>query len=182
MPKKVKITAVAVVIILFAILAASTLAYFTTESTAHNVITTGKVEISVDFPNNTVSVMPAETVACEAKISSAADAQPAWLRAKAEFVVYDASGKKMDVDPVELKDLISLAYGDQWMEKDGWWYYEDVFSGDAAVSFLESVSFSGPNMTNQYQGSKVEIIVTAQAVQIIHNGDSAAEAAGWPDE
>ena len=182
MPKKVKITAVAVVIILFAILAASTLAYFTTESTAHNVITTGKVEISVDFPNNTVSVMPAETVACEAKISSAADAQPAWLRAKAEFVVYDASGKKMDVDPVELKDLISLAYGDQWMEKDGWWYYNTaVKSGETTKPLFEEVAFSGPHMDNKYQSCTVVIDVTAQAVLKANNGNSVMEALGWPE-
>ena len=182
MPKKVKITAVAALIILLAIFAAGTFAYFTTESSARNVITTGEIELCVDFPNNTVAVMPAETVEREAKISSAADAQPAWLRARAEFVVYDAFGAKMDVDPGELASIMSLSCGDDWTEKDGWWYYEDVFSGNKTVTFLQSVSFSGPNMTNEYQGGKVEIVVTAQAVQTAHNNGSAAKADGWPDE
>ena len=64
MPKKVKITAVAVVIILFAILAASTLAYFTTESTAHNVITTGKVEISGGVEQIYFTVLPRKRFNC----------------------------------------------------------------------------------------------------------------------
>ena len=93
----------------------------------------------------------------------------------------------MQINPDTLKTVISLTVnGDDWRQKTGdseWWYYTDaVRRGESTEPFFTQVVFNGPNMTNEYQNSTVDIIVTAQAVQTANNGTAAENAVGWPAE
>ena len=45
---------------------------------------------------------------------------------------------------------------------------------------MTKVSFSGPGMTNEYQGCTIEVTITAQAVQADNNKTTVLEALGWP--
>ena len=88
---KKKIISLAVVIALFAIAAMGTLAYFTDSDTAHNVITTGKIDITlndktieagvmVDFPpKGVIGVMPTQTVDKIVSVTNSG-VNDAWVR------------------------------------------------------------------------------------------------------
>ena len=191
---KKKITILAVVAMCLAILASGTIAYFTAEDQAHNVITSGAVDIEIEewqqtdeglvpYPkDNPIDVMPGVTVSKIATIKNLeADA---YIRAKFDVVIIREDKTVMELSPEELASIISLTMnGEDWLRKDGdgeWWYYADaVAMGESTEAFFTEVIFDGPNMTNEYQNCTVEITVTAQAVQKANNGDSALEAAGW---
>ena len=197
---KKKIFAVMMVLICLAIAATGTLAYFTSEETAHNIITTGAVDIDLEewqdldgdgqnytpYPpeNQPINVMPGVTVSKIATIKSLeADA---YIRAKFDVVIKRADKSVMEVSPEELEKVISLTMGSEnWIRKEGdntWWYYKDAISGGASTeAFFTEVVFDGPNMTNEYQNCTAEVIVIAQGVQKANNGSSVLEA-GWPEE
>ena len=197
---KKKIFAVMMVLICLAIAATGTLAYFTSEETAHNIITTGAVDIDLEewqdldgdgqnytpYPpeDQPINVMPGVTVSKIATIKSLeADA---YIRAKFDVVIKRADKSVMEVSPEELEKVISLTMGsDNWIRKEGdntWWYYKDAIAGGASTeAFFTEVVFDGPNMTNVYQNCTAEVIVTAQGVQKANNGSSVLEA-GWPEE
>lgn len=188
---KRRIAAVALIVVCLSILAYNSLAYFTAEDTAHNVITAGAVEISVKewqqtedglvpYPKNTpITVMPGTGVSKIVTVKNH-DAQ-SFIRAKLEVTVTDVNGEEL---PFKMDDeIILLAMNTKdWTQKDGWWYYSSSVDPDTATQpLMTEVKFDGLNMTNEYQNCIVQIDVTAQAVQAANNADTALEAAGWPD-
>lgn len=191
---KKKILLLATLAMCLAILASGTIAYFTAEDQAHNVITSGAVDIEIEewqqtdeglvpYPkDNSIDVMPGVTVSKIATIKNIeADA---YIRAKFDVVIIREDKSVMELSPEELASIISLTMnGEDWLRKDGdneWWYYANAVAvGESTEAFFTEVVFDGPNMTNEYQNCTVEITVTAQAVQKANNGDSAFEAAGW---
>ena len=194
---KKKILLLAVVAICGAILVSGTLAYFTAEDQAHNVITTDAVYIEIEewqetdeglvpYPkDDPIEVMPGVTVSKIATIKNV-EAE-AYIRAKFEVVIIDANGRVMELSQNIQDNIITLNMnGNDWLRKDGdgeWWYYEDsIDTGDSTEAFFTEVVFDGPNMTNEYQNCTVEVTVKAQAVQTANNGTSVLDAAGWPAE
>ena len=191
---KKKILLLATLAMCLAILASGTIAYFTAEDQAHNVITSGAVDIQIEewqqtdeglvpYPkDNSIEVMPGVTVSKIATIKNLeADA---YIRAKFDVVITREDKTVMELSPEELASIISLTMnGEDWLRKDGdneWWYYANAVAvGESTEAFFTEVVFDGPNMTNEYQNCTVEITVTAQAVQKANNGNSALEAAGW---
>ena len=184
-----KILLLAAVAICISILASGTLAYFTAEDKAHNVITTNAVDIQIEewqnevgkpYPDEAISVTPGVTVS---KIATVKNLEaPSYIRAKFEVVITRADGSVMELSPETLASIISLTMnGEEWLRKDGddeWWYYNaPVQTGESTEAFFTEVVFDGANMTNEYQNCTVEIIVKAQAVQTANNGSSALEAA-----
>lgn len=194
---KKKILLLAALVICVAVAASGTLAYFTAEDQAHNVITSGDVDIEIEewqrtdeglvpYPKDKpIVAMPGITVSKIATIKN--NEAEAYIRAKFEVVIKDADGNAKDLSQETLNSLISInTNGDDWIRKDGddtWWYYGDaVESKDSTEAFFTEVIFDGPNITNEYQNCTVEIIVSAQAVQAANNGKSFIKAAGWPKE
>ena len=191
---KKKILTLATIAICAAVAASGTLAYFTAEKQVHNVITTGAVDIRVEewqneigtpYPDEPIEVMPGAVVS---KITTVKNLEAdAYVRAKFDIVITDEDGNEMQINLDTLKSVISLTVnGDDWRQKTGdgeWWYYTDaVRRGESTEPFFTQVVFNGPNMTNEYQNSTVDIIVTAQAVQTANNGTAAENAVGWPAE
>ena len=189
---KKRILTVAAIIVCLALLGAGTLAYFTDEATAHNVITSNGIDIEIaeyhlsekdelePYPSEPIAVMPGVSVSKIVQVDNL-DAT-AWIRANVTIVVKDAEGVPMNLSADTLASIIALDYNTEaWTAKDGWFYHnEPVAKGDSTESLFETVKFSGPNMTNEYQNCTVEIIVDAQATQHANNGATALEAAGWP--
>ena len=181
---KRKLLIVSIVAICIAILAAGSLAYFTAEGTAHNVITTGGVEIElkewadaekkIPFENMT-GVMPGTPVTkiVEVKNTGASDA---WVRVKVEKKIEPKTeGVEIDPNLVEL-DLDT----EKWEYKDGFYYYKEALKpNETTKPILGSVTFK-PTMGNEYQNAKISVEVSAQAVQTANNGKTVTEAAGWP--
>ena len=172
---KKRIFALAVIVICLAVITGSTLAYFTTESTARNVITSGGIGVEVveqqlvdgelqPWPDQPIRVMPGT---CVSKIVSAGStAQPAWIRMNYTLTFLDAEGKTMDLTAEELAQVVTIApNADGWTWAEGWWYYEDALAaGETSEPLFEEVAFSGPNMDNTYSNSTLLIDVNIQGV------------------
>lgn len=189
---KKKMFVLAVVVVLLAIMGTGTLAYFTHDDQVHNVITTNAVTIEIKewqdnggetldpYPTDPVGIMPGTQLSKIAEIHNLG--AQAWIRAKYEIVMYDAEGKVMELSQETLDSLINIPVdGEKWLTKEDdaeWLYYADPVDDKTAPLFSE-VSFSGPNMTNEYQNCRIEVIVSAQAVQTANNGATVLEAKGW---
>lgn len=186
---KRKLLLLSVMVICIAIAAAGTLAFFNGDATAHNVITTGKVGITVneyskydpdkreEFTNNQTGIMPGTTVNKIVVVSGEDGTADAWVRVKFTKSIQLAAGKQGKVD----LGLIKLNTGANWIDgEDGWFYYNaPVKANQEAAPALLSVQFDA-TMGNAYQGATATVDVLAQAVQCANNGTSAQTASGWP--
>lgn len=167
---KRKFLILSVLALCFSLFAAETIAYFTADSKAHNVITTGSVQIAVQewaddertkpFEDVT-GVMPETTVTkiVEIKNTGVSDA---WVR-------------------VMVDKKIELACNTaDWTEKDGYYYYNKVLKpGEVTAPVCTAVSFHA-DMSNAYQNATATIDIFAQATQSANNGNTAMDAQGWP--
>lgn len=185
-----KLIAGAVVAICLSLLAYSTSAYFTTEQTATNVITSGNIQIdlqetAITEDGETVlfedsqerfDVMPAQTVSKIVKVKNTGD-NAAYVRISVAKAIELAEGVQEEPDV----SLITLDFDDEnWTAKDGFYYYnEPLAPGATTEALFNNVTFE-PEMGNMYQNSTATIKVNAQATQVKNNGASVFEAAGWP--
>lgn len=189
---KKKLIAAALLVIGIAILSAGTIAYFTSQTTAHNVITSGGVDIVLEewadedctlpYTDKAVPVMPGQSITKIVTVKNT-DAD-AFVRAQFHISVFNADGEK--IDPKELPNLskaVVIECGADWEKgADGWYYYaEPLEVGQVTPALFSEVVFDGPNMTNEYQNCTVTVDVVAQAVQVANNGESALDAKGWPE-
>ena len=185
-----KLIAGAVVAICLSLLAYSTSAYFTTEQTATNVITSGNIQIdlqetAITEDGETVlfedsqerfDVMPAQTVSKIVKVKNTGD-NAAYVRISVAKAIELAEGVTGEPDV----RLVTLDFDDEnWTAKDGFYYYnEPLAPGATTEALFNNVTFA-PSMGNMYQNSTATIKVNAQATQVKNNGASVFEAAGWP--
>lgn len=193
---KKKILALAVITMLTSIIASGTLAYYTAEERAHNVITSGGVGIElvektkdangaeVDFPKEGISsVMPGTSVSKIVKVQNDG-ASEAWIRVQIEASLKDVDGSDLPLTFGE-NDTRAMDYEilDEWIDgEDGYYYYKKpVAAGEYTDILFEEVKFDAA-MGNEYQNSTANIIISAQAVQTANNGNSVMEAKGWPAE
>ncbi len=190
---KKKLIVASVIVVLLSILGSGTLAYFTAGDTAHNVITSGGIDISiiekteqadgtlVDFPTSGLSgIMPGSSASKIVSVQNTG-ASKAWIRVQTGQEILAPNGGKL---PLVLNGTIPvMTFGvdsTKWTQKDGWYYYHDpVEPGDVTDILFEEVRFA-PEMSNAYQGCTANLTILAQAVQTANNGETALEAAGWP--
>lgn len=220
---KKRIFSLAVVIICLAILASGTLAYFTTEDTARNVITSGGLAIELvegydddgnpltapkDFPEEGLfGIMPGTSASKIVSVKNTG-ASEAWIR------VWVNVGISEDGDPItnptiknlpltitnadgEEIDVVTLDFNStDWTKgEDGYYYYnspvETVEPKNITAPLFNTVAFA-KEMGNEYQGCKVIIDVSAEAVQTANNpklgeGKTLADVnvltdvTGWPE-
>lgn len=181
---KRKILILSVLAICIATFAAGTIAFFTAEGKAHNVITTGGVEIAVQewadeektkpFEDLT-GVMPNTTVTKIAEIKNTG-ASDAWVRVKVEKNIKLQGEGTPDTGLVEL----TLNTAD-WTEKDGYYYYTKVLKpGEVTAPIFTAVTFKA-DMGNEYQNATATVDIVAQAVQTANNGETVMDAKGWPN-
>lgn len=164
-----------------------TLAYFTGEKVAHNVITSGNIDIELeektaegkDF-ENVDGVMPGQAVSKIVYITNTG-ANDAWVRIKLDKAVKLAGGGEADLKLITL-DLNT----ENWTKEGDYYYYVGnpenkgvLAPGKSTEPLFTKVTFSG-EMGNIYQNSETSLGVSAQATQVANNGDSALTAAGWP--
>lgn len=191
---KRKLFAVAAFAICLALLASGTLAYYTAEDMAHNVITSGAVDIAIEewqeteeglkpYPEGeSIEVMPGTEVS---KIVTVRNLEEeSWIRARFVVTVLDGNKAVMELTPERLDEVIHIAVDtDEWLRKEGdpvWWYCaKPTGTDDATAALFSSVVFDKVNMTNEFQNCEVWIDVYAEAVQTANNGSSGLEAAGW---
>ena len=176
-----RVMIIALVVVFAALIAGGTLAYFTDEETAYNVITTGNLDMTMHeettggepFPEEGISgVMPGDDV--DKKV---------YLSNDGNVDMYVRIGVETVIEPDTLSlEYISLDINTaDWTEKDGFYYYNTALKpGEKTAPLFTQVSFD-PDMPNDYQNCKVKVNVKAQAVQSRNNGDSALTASGWAE-
>ena len=181
---KKRLVIVALLVIGIAILSAGTIAYFTSQDTAHNVITSGGVDIELkewaDEAKQTpfedvAGIMPGVTVTKIAEIKNTG-ASEAWVRVLITKDIQLAGDG--EVDPGLIK--LGLNTKDWTLGTDGYYYYNKALKpGETTAPILSSVTFE-PTMGNEYQNAAATVDISAQAVQTANNGTSALTASGWP--
>ena len=182
---KKKLLILSVLVICIATLAGGTIAYFTSEGRAHNVITTGGVEIELrewadadrETPFKDVSgVMPGAAVTKIVEVKNTGSA-PAWVRVSVDKNVKLANGEVSKNDR-----FVELNINDKaWTLRDGYYYYNTALAaGETTEPLFTTVTFD-VTMNNAYQNSTATVDVYAQAVQTANNGSTALIAAGWPE-
>lgn len=182
---KRKLLILSVLAICIATLAAGTLAYFTSEGKAHNVITTGGVEIAVqewaDENKQTPfedleGIMPGMTVTKIAEIKNTG-ASDAWVRVKVEKSIKLQGEGTPDTALVEL----NLNLTDWTLGEDGYLYYNKALKPSEVTEPLFTAVTFNVTMGNEYQNATATVDVAAQAVQTANNGDTVMDAKGWPN-
>lgn len=193
---KKKTMLIAALVICLAIAATGTLAYYTAEGKAHNVITSGGVNIEVvekttgedgtlvDFPKDGIKgVMPGSSVTKIVRIDNKGSSE-AWVRVKVDSKIVGADGKELSLVIGENeRPVIKYTVLEGWIKgDDGYWYYnKPVAPGGQTAELFKSVDFDSA-MGNEYQNCTANIVISAQAVQTANNGETVMEATGWPEE
>lgn len=186
---KRRLLAGAVIVMCLSLLAYGTLAYFTAEDTAHNVITSGEIDIELQewadeekttpFPEDGVNgVMPGTDVTKIVEVKNTGS-NDAYIRVKVEKEIVLPDGVEGEPD----SSLMKIDFDETYWEKgeDGYYYYKEALEPGAVTEPLfASVSFD-PSMGNIYQNSTAKVDVTAYAVQVANNGDGVMDAKGWPE-
>lgn len=178
----------ALLLICLSLLGFGTIAYFSTNDTATNVVTMGNLDIKLtetaisedgtEVPfEDVVGVMPGMTVSKIACVDNIGG-QPAYVRVQLQKEILLAEGTQGNAD----LGLVGLDINVRdWTEKDGYYYYnKPLLPGEKTQPLFENVIFSS-DMSNMYQNSDAKITVKVGATQVANNGDSALEAAGWPE-
>ena len=182
--EKRKIGLIAALVCCIAVLATGTLAYFSAEETAYNVITTGILSMDLveettggePWPEDGISgVMPGMDVDKIPYVKNTGGID-FYTRISVSMQVTGADGKALSDEYISL-DIDT----DNWTEKDGFYYYNSVVKpGEETKPLFTKVSFDR-DMPNAYMNARIEIDVHADAVQSKNNGDSALTASGWSD-
>ena len=182
---KRKLLILSVLAICIATLATGTLAFFTAEGKAHNVITTGGVEIAVQewadddkkIPfENLNGVMPGVPVTKIAEIKNTG-ASDAWIRVRVEKKIQLAGDGKPNTDLVQL----NLNQTDWKQGNDEYLYYTKTLKpGQVTAPIFTTVTLDAA-MGNEYQKATAKVDVFAQAVQTANNGATVMDAQGWPN-
>lgn len=190
---KKKIFLIAVIVLLLSLVGYGTYAYTTVEGRATNVITTGGIHIALVETRSDGSKFPTDGVfhvlpgTEESKIVNVTntDSESAWVRVRVSFDVTLADGSK-PADGFHNFTLEGTTPGDWELvsEKSNEliYYYKNQLAGNCTTAspVFKAVGFA-PEMGNEYQGSTVNVCVQAQAVQAKNNGETWADAKGWPE-
>lgn len=188
MKKKLVIVAV---IALLAVAAFATVAYFTAQGTATNVITTGNVTMKLHeyqmvdgekkpYPDAPVAAMPGTVVSKIPTVENAGD-HAFYARAKVNVTFYADEDMKEQVDLSTR--YVSYDVTADWINGgDGWYYYKGTLEPGQNAVLFQTVSFQ-KEMPNEYQNKFVKVDISAQAVQAENNENSdVTKVQGWPEE
>lgn len=187
---KKRIFVIALLVCCLAIVATGSLAYFTASEQAHNVITSGNIDIELqELTDQTdengdpvpfegpVAVMPGSQVSKIVQVANTGD-NAAWVRVSVVTAIQMA-----DAEAAADLSLVTLDLNTEaWTEQDGFYYYNEALKpGETTAPLFSSVTFD-LSMGNEYQNSVATIDVKADAVQVANNGETVLDAAGWPAE
>lgn len=185
-----KIFTLAIITICLSFLVYGTLAYFTAEDTAHNVITSGEIKIELlewaddekttPFPLDGVGgVLAGSEITKIVEVKNTAS-NAAYIRIKVEKLVALNPATESDPNP----DMLSLDLNlDDWTkEADGFYYYNHALqAGETTKALFTKVSFN-TEMNNDYQNAEFSVNLLAQAVQVANQDViNPWDAKGWPE-
>ena len=196
---KRKVLIGAVLAIALSLVAGGTLAYFTAESEAHNVITSGKVDITivetqmsdegleVEFPKEGISgVMPGGEVSKIVTVKAKEDSAQSWVRVWVNVGISEpgdpilnptiknlpltiTNASGEEIDVVTMEFNLGTAEG-QWTKgEDYYYYYNSPIDSGEVTEPLFKDVKFAPEMGNEYQNCNVIIDIYAEAIQTANN-------------
>ena len=196
---KKRIVAIAVIGICLAVVGYGTLAFFTDEAVAHNVITTSGINIEivqtqrddatgteVPSPDEPLrGVMPGQRVSKIVTVKNNEQSSAAWIRVMVNVTGQFADGTAMMPDQIQVISFEPNATYWLYDEDEGYYYHkEPVGSGEQTAPLFKEVKFA-TEMGNEFQGCTVYIDVSAAAVQAANNsipeGGTVIDIKGWPE-
>lgn len=163
-----------------------TLANDTVSRRTRNVITTGKVDITINEKTTATNgiaradgsgidftdVLPGNTV--EKIVTVTNKDEKCWLLVKIDVIV--------DPEPDDGSEPTALIVPNVdktlWNYSDGYYYYVKALEKNETVSLFDEVSFDSL-IGNAYIGSKAKMTITAEAAQYVNNEDMSPDS--WPD-
>ena len=196
---KKKVLAVLAIVLCLSVLGDVTAAYFTAKDTAHNVITSGTVDIEVveqqkvddklePYPEGPLTgVMPGVTVSKIVTVANTGSGD-AWIRVRVsrEFTLAEDAPESLPAGPDP--EIMELDFNTtDWVQYGDWYYFKaPVAVGGSTTPLFENVHFDLIDMGNAYQGCTASVTVEAQAVQVKNNplpaSGNHSEIPGWPAE
>lgn len=191
MKKRDSIFAVALIGIMLA--GSGSLAYFSSTKKAHNVITSGGIDIAIvektkqadgtlaDFPKEGIhGLMPGSTASKIVSVQNTGKSE-AWIRVKVESEIEDSKGEDLPLTLQDGKEVLSFSPKQNWKkEADGYYYFlTPVKGGESTSLFFEEVLLE-KSAGNEYQNATANLNITAEAVQTANNGETPQKATGWP--
>ena len=168
--KKLK-TLVGSLVLVSAIAVGATLAYFTDNDAATNVITMGHVDVDLDEPNYDPGddeifddVTPGQTIRKDPTITLSQGSESAWVRAKIE---YTFDGKPMSDEMVKQLEA-GIDITSSWVVGDeGYLYFQEPLvdeEGKNVAVLFNNVTIPA-EWGNEVAEKRIEIKVTAEAIQ-----------------
>ena len=193
MNKKKLLTMVLALVLIGAVGVGATLAYFTDNDSATNVVTMGHVNIELTEEDwsygeeGITGVTPGQEIAKDPTITLVGDSLDAYVRIKLEVTGFDgvenADAYKEDV----LEDLV---LGEGWEKVGDYYYYAKKLTKDipSTTALFEKVIIPG-EWTNDVANATFNILVSAEAIQADNflpdgltkseNGEISGTITGW---
>jgi len=172
----------AVLSLLLSLFVQNTLAYFTATGTAHNVITSGIIDIALEETSvsdeilaDVDNIIPGDVISKIVTVTN--NDMPVYVRVKCDSSVRNAAGELQDLPPSIQMDFDT----DNWTCRDGWWYYNQPLGiGESTLPLFTQIEFA-EGKGNEYAACDIQLDVLAQATQVANNGTDVFTAAGWPE-
>jgi len=187
--KKQRIFLAAALICCLALAGGGTLAFFTAQETAYNVITTGELAMDLVemhngalWPENGVSgVMPGDEIEKIVTVQNIGSVD-FYTRVRLIGEIELENGEKVRLS----LDQIALDLNEKdWTRRGEFFYYNRALAPRGAEGTIDETQplFTTvtlrPELGNDYQNATITLTVEAEAVQSRNNGDSPLEATGW---
>ncbi len=179
---KRKLITVSLIAVILSLLSVGTVAYFTTQGRAANVITTGSLEFVIhektatgeDFPKDGIVIMPGDEISKVVTIENVGG-HPMYLRVALEQSVNDAALTAGGCIRLDINT-------EHWTYRDGYYYYNQALqAGGTTEPLYTTVFIDGKNVGNAYLGKVFALDISAYAVQSENNGATPFDALGWPE-
>ena len=132
----------------------------------------GQVPVSGD-----TTVVPGVTKSRIAMVKNTGK-EPAWVRVDA---LVDAPHGTENIEEFGYVELGNVDDED-WAYKDGYWYYDKILNpGETTKALFTEISFTN-DLDENYKGQDLSVRILAEGTQSKHNGSTAFDAQGWPEE
>ena len=174
---KKKMLAISASIMCVLCVTAGSLAFSSKEGIAKNVIASSNLQAELvvmkqEHDGSLVpaadenEILPGANLSRIIQVENTGD-EPAWIRIRLE------NDDKLILTGVNDKD---------WSFREGFWYYgKELKKGETTESLCTGVELDS-STGNDYALKSVNFKVYAQATQVKHNGSTALEAKGWPQD
>ena len=150
-----------------------------TGEAADSGVSTAEADFPADSAGGVANVLPGQAYAKRVSVTNRSAGQDAWVRVRVEKAFLNADGSAFAGDPAALV-LLGLNEAD-WSYDGGYYYYRHALSpGETTAALFTGVLLDGETLDGRYSGVKAAVSVTAHAVQVKNNADSAEAALGWP--